>query len=192
MSENITWGCCLDNNGSDVAYIKCIICKMVYHISCMSIPDVLKESDWNCPKCTIRAPKTTKTDHTPIRNIKALRATLTDHTPLRNVSVNRGNKKQATNTPSPPTASSNRDTMISTIQEVLRSEFDKMLKQFNDSLKFAINQELQPIKEEMKDIKEAMSFINQNYEKIKIEQEISTQKIRDLEMQNKKLKEIKM
>lgn len=146
---------------------------MSFHFSCLSVTNTDITSDWKCPNCRMSTPKTIRTDNTP----------------LRNVSMTRGSKRQAINSPSPPGATINENNLKTIIQEMLHIEFGNMLKQFNDSLKIAISEELAPIKQEMKDMNESMSFINQKFEEIKTEQEAATRKVKDLEVENEKLKQ---
>ncbi|CAH2106122.1 unnamed protein product [Euphydryas editha] len=173
MSEPNTWGCCREECSPDDNFIICAKCKMAFHFSCLSVTSIDITSDWNCPNCKTHTPRTTRTDCTPLRNI----------------SISRGSKRPALNSPSPPGATNNQDDLKSTIQELLRIEFNNLLKQFNDSLKVAISQELVPIKQEMKDINESMSFINQKFEEMKTEQEASIKKVKNLEVENEKLKQ---
>ncbi|CAH2096602.1 unnamed protein product [Euphydryas editha] len=72
---------------------------------------------------------------------------------------------------------------------MLHIDFNSMLKQFNDNLKISIIQELLAIKREVKDTTQSTSFINQKFELIKTEQEASTKKVKDLEVENEKLKQ---
>lgn len=174
MSDYQKWGCCLDGNSNDESFVQCEKCCLAFHCACMSITakDFEAISNWNCPNCLARAPRTSKDDCTP----------------LRNVSVNRGSKRQALSSPSPPAASSNTSELRVTIQEVVRAEFNIMLKQFNESIKFAINKELMPIREEMKEIRESMSFFNEKFEEISKQQEVTNKTVNDLQAKNEIMK----
>lgn len=178
MSESQKWGCCLNvGNGTEENFMECEKCRLAFHCACMSITaeDFETASSWNCPNCLAQAPRSSKEDCTP----------------LRNVSVNRGCKRQAMSSPSPPAASSDlSDTgdLRATIQDVIKAEFNNMLKRFNESIKLAINRELKPIREEIKDIKESMSFINDQFEEIRKQQEASNKTIKELKAENEIMK----
>ncbi|CAG4997501.1 unnamed protein product [Parnassius apollo] len=151
-------GCCSNESVEEVEqFINCTHCNKSYHFLCLSIPEIARNSEaydkWKCPACINSAPKTSKKDCTPIRTIPSTR----------------GNKRPALN--SPPKASPVTSENVRTIvQEVIKKEFNDMLKLLNNSMIGVITEELEPIKNEMRDLKESMSFINKKIEEIKSEQ----------------------
>ncbi|CAK1586053.1 unnamed protein product [Parnassius mnemosyne] len=153
-----SWGCCSNELIEEFEqFINCTYCKKSYHFLCLSMPEIARDSEaydkWKCPECINLAPKTSKKDCTPTRNI----------------TTTRGNKRPALN--SPPKASPVTSENVRTIvQDVIKKEFNDMLKQLNNSMIGVITKELEPIKNEMRDLKESMSFINKKFEEIESEQ----------------------
>lgn len=133
--EAVQWGCCANTNGTDLEekYLKCSSCEKYYHYACTSIKEhLINMSTWNCPTCMSSAPKVCRNDSTPIRN----------------VSMNRGSKRQAIGSPSPPSSSHDKDDIRSVIKGIIKEEFSVMLVKINDTIISTINRELEPLKKE--------------------------------------------
>lgn len=121
---------------------------------------------------------------------QASKSSISDSTPLRNVATNRGNKRIAIGSPS-PSSSPAKDTsdLAKTIQDIVKTEIENLLKQFNEKLCTAISRELMPIKNELKELNESVSFINDKFETIQKEQAATYKELKVLREENTTLKE---
>ncbi|KAG6458453.1 hypothetical protein O3G_MSEX010873 [Manduca sexta] len=154
---SLTWGCCSTEKGPGEEHIICTGCKKVYHFSCLLLP-VCKDNkllrSWKCPQCSENTPKSTRRDSTPTRN----------------TNINRGSKKPTlTSLPEVPPVTSEEVHKI--VQNVVRSEFNSMIQQLNETIISLLNKEMQPIKNEIKDISEFMNFMNARLDDIEKEHE---------------------
>ncbi|CAG4945088.1 unnamed protein product [Parnassius apollo] len=127
------------------------------------------------PQCTNNAPRCSKQDSTPLRNIN----------------TGRGTKRPALNSPPNTTALNGADVKI-IVQDVIRTKLSgtSILKEINNSLMEIINKELKPIKKEMKEINESMNFINNRFEDIEKEQAEAKKTSKELFEDNLKMKSI--
>ncbi|XP_045504438.1 uncharacterized protein LOC123701071 [Colias croceus] len=98
----------------------------------------------------------------------------------------RGNKRQATGSPSPP--SPHYEELHSTIQNIIRLEFSEIQAQLNSTITSTIQKELIPVRDEMKEIIQSMQFMNAKFEEIERMQKSSTELIKRLETENSELK----
>lgn len=174
-SEPVQWGCCSNKNETNLEekYLKCSSCGKSYHYACISITEPASNiNTWKCPTCVSSAPKVSRNDSTPIRN----------------VSTNRGNKRQAIGSPSPASKSKDKDDIRSAIKEIIKEEFSEMLERINETIICTINQELEPLKKEMQGILDSISFMNKKFEDIKVEQESTKRSVKKLELENIELR----
>uniref|UniRef100_A0A2A4IW47 FP protein C-terminal domain-containing protein n=1 Tax=Heliothis virescens TaxID=7102 RepID=A0A2A4IW47_HELVI len=102
--------------------------------------------------------------------------------------MNRGNKRPATRSPSPPSPLCDKDEIRSIIQEIIKSEFKVMLTQFNENMINTINKELEPVRDEMKEIVKSMFFINAKFDEIEKRQQTCNDTVLKLELENEELK----
>ncbi|XP_026744662.1 putative leucine-rich repeat-containing protein DDB_G0290503 [Trichoplusia ni] len=103
--------------------------------------------------------------------------------------MNRGPKRQAVSSPSPPPALvSDKDELRCIIKEIIKEEFSEMLTHLNKTVISTINQELLPIKEEIEGIRESMFFMNAKFEDLKKGHESSKETVKKLEQENQELK----
>lgn len=174
--EGIQWGCCTNETLTNMIEkaIKCPICDKSYHYACISLKEAPRNmSTWKCPSCLSNTPKVCKKDSTPIRN----------------VTINRGSKRAAIASPSPPhTLHNNKNELRFFIRDVIKEEFNEMFEKFKTTMISTIHQEIEPVKKEMQEILDSMVFINKNFEDIQKEHEIAKENMKRLETENKALK----
>ncbi|XP_022820402.1 uncharacterized protein LOC111352238 [Spodoptera litura] len=169
------WGCCESGNEANLQekFLLCSTCGRSYHYFCISIKEPPNNiSAWKCPTCMSSAPKVGRSDSTPIRN----------------VSMNRGPKRQAIASPSPPSSSSKENDIRCIIKEIIGEELSEMLVRINETIVGTISRELEPLRLEMQGMRDSMSFMNEKFEEIRKKQEISNERIMNLEAENAELK----
>ncbi|CAB3225266.1 unnamed protein product [Arctia plantaginis] len=175
-TKYVEWGCCAkdnetDENLVDEKFIKCTSCGQSYHYACLSVTESPNKS-WKCPTCLSCAPKVNRKDSTPIRNVQ----------------MNRGNKRVAIGSPSPPPIASNKDEIRTMIRDIIKTEFNLILTQFNKTVVSTINQEMEPIRKEIQEVVASMSFMNDRFEAFEKSQQFTVEVIKNLESENKELK----
>ncbi|CAB3235972.1 unnamed protein product [Arctia plantaginis] len=175
-TKYVEWGCCAkdnetDENLVDEKFIKCTSCGKSYHYACLSVTESPNKS-WKCPTCLSCAPKVNRKDSTPIRNVQ----------------MNRGNKRVAIGSPSPPPIASNKDEIRTMIRDIIKTEFNLILTQFNKTVVSTINQEMEPIRKEIQEVVASMSFMNDRFEAFEKSQQFTVEVIKNLESENKELK----
>lgn len=176
-SKSVHWGCCNNEfESADNKFMVCDTCKKSYHYACLSIKESPNKTgprkSWKCPTCLSSIPRMSRNDSTPIRN----------------VNTSRGNKRQATEAPSPPMPECTKEDIRSIIQEIIKQECNNMLKQINTNIMCTINKELAPIREEMKEINKSINFINDTFEEIKREQNLAKENMKKIELENEELR----
>ncbi|CAB3255494.1 unnamed protein product [Arctia plantaginis] len=172
-TKYVEWGCCAkdnetDENLVDEKFIKCTSCGKSYHYACLSVTESPNKS-WKCPTCLSCAPKVNRKDSTPIRNVQ----------------MNRGNKRVAIGSPSPPPIASNKDEIRTMIRDIIKTEFNLILTQFNKTVVSTINQEMEPIRKEIQEVVASMSFMNDRFEAFEKSQQFTVEVIKNLESENK-------
>lgn len=180
--SNASWGCCVPEKGNSDEYIVCIKCNKKYHYACMTIESKSINSDllatWACPECVHPLPKTANKDNTPVRNVSTVRGN------------NRGNKRVAISSPQSASEKTNiyMEDIRQVVESVIEDKMNELFKRFNENMAGFFAREIKPMRDELSNIRESLSFINDQYEDIKKENEASKLKITGLEKENDELK----
>ncbi|CAG5003151.1 unnamed protein product [Parnassius apollo] len=129
---------------------------------------------WCCPECLNAAPKATKHDNTPVRNVST-----------------RGCKRTTPN--SPPISSENivmsKEIIREVVQDIIKESTSNIVSKMQESIINILNNELKPVRDELLQISESMNFLNSQYEDMKRENEYSKMKISELEKRERHIEE---
>lgn len=178
LHKNMEWGCCGVNNSND-DFIECKVCGKAFHIACVTSSEAKscdEDSQWSCPMCSIKRPKGSNNDNTPVR-----------FNP--NITL-RSSKRPALQSPPKSDSGLTNDDVRSIVQDVMEKEMNALLSKLNTSLGAHLARELKCIKEEIKDMKDSMNFMNEKYEEVLKEHSDAKNKIAALEEQNSNLNSI--
>ncbi|CAK1594928.1 unnamed protein product [Parnassius mnemosyne] len=152
---------------TDVPMI-CISCSGYYHLQCVSAssrkdPTLRNGSDWTCPACLSKQPKTVKNDSTPVR-MSARKQCDTE-----SVNVTLRNKNSKNKSPTTPSVSVIEKSIDSScdLRGFIRQEISELKRDLEFSFKNFINSELKIIKDEVQEIKMSIAFINNKYDEMK-------------------------
>ncbi|CAG4938203.1 unnamed protein product [Parnassius apollo] len=176
--SNANWGCCFSENDNCDEFIVCVKCERKYHYACMIIDRKIITSDllatWACPQCVHLQPKTANKDNTPVRNVSTVR----------------GNKRIAIGSPQsdPEKVNISMEDIRQVVEGVMDDKMNDLFKRFNENLVGFFAKEIKPMRDELSSIKESLTFINDQYEGIKKENEASKIKVTTLEKENAELK----
>lgn len=190
---SLTWGCC-NTLTNDENYIQCLKCQKAYHLDCLSIKKISKNTEWTCALCT---PRESKNDSTPL------------HSKSSNKNVaGRPNKRAAVNSPpgisdvlitrdevqsmvhdmlqkkTPAKDLVTPETVKNIVQQVIQSELRALVPSITSEFKSVFNAELRSIKEEIIDIKQSMTFIDSQYEDFLNEHKANKENMKELREEN--------
>lgn len=169
-------GCCNEQLDHE-SHLQCIQCLTTFHYPCVCIAENSVTSEqiltWKCAACTISAPKTTKKERTPSRN----------------VCNTRGSKRPALS--SPPQSSPEKpdhDFIRKTIEDVISKQMDGLISKMKNMITYTISRELKPIQEEITQMSISLDYLSESHTEILKEQEANKRIVKELQKENSDLK----
>lgn len=180
--KNINWGCCNGNRDGD--NVNCSDCNIAFHKECLqsfNYRDLNFTSEWKCPECRMKVPKSTNNDNTPVRR-----------NPFYNPNITKRNTKRAAlSSPaecSPPQPCClSKEEVHAIIKDIMHDELQQIVTGIKSSISTTIISELGAIKDEMKEIRDSMNFFSGQYDDFLKEHESHKKQISDLREQNSKM-----
>ncbi|CAH0724909.1 unnamed protein product, partial [Brenthis ino] len=164
----LLYACCrVAVANTDVPMI-CVSYSGYYDLQCVSTssrkdPALRNGSDWTCPACSSKQPKTVKNDNTPVR-MPARKQCDTDNL---NVTVRNKNVKKQSPSGSSVSVIENSTDSSCDLRSFIRQEISELKRDLEFSFKNFINSELKIIKDEVQEIKMSIAFINNKYDEMK-------------------------
>lgn len=170
MNEAVTiiWGCCAptkENEGK--SFVRCTICKKVFHHDCLALDPSSDRTSWACSTCNSKTPESNQVFFNT------------------NITV-RSHKRQALQ--SPPDVSSSPVTeegVRSIVTEVLQANMDCMLEKINLNMKMLLMQELNAMREQIAGYKNSVDYISQQYDDLLQDKKQLEEQVRSLQKENR-------
>lgn len=160
----VSCACCLVPIKSEADKVVCAQCKVAYRRECVRVRAVKQQKDWLCPTCVSKK----------IKN---------DNTPLKSVEIVPERQRDATNYDQ--NVSSNELTTL-----IRREIQGAIAEQLPLSIKTCMANELKTIKEDLsllRDLKESVTFISDEFERLKSEIMVTRELNHQLKADNDKL-----
>lgn len=180
------WGCCMEGNNNDEKFITCRKCIKDYHIGCLQssdkyVTDDFSDNNWKCPLCRSGKGNGPRHDETPLRQ---------SDTAKKDANT-RSHKRQALGSPSPsqksPSPSINQTLTSGDIRGIIREEMTEMFGKMNNAL-CAITSEVKTIKTDISEIKDSLNYVNQQYEDVMCELQLTKDKVKSLEKEKDEMR----
>lgn len=175
----VSCACCLLPIKSDADGVTCVQCKVAYRRECVRVRTVRQQKDWLCPTCVS---KKIKNDSTPLKIENPNPNPNPDPNPNPKPNPNR----QGDGTKNDQNVSS--EELIALIRREIQGAIAKQLPL---SIKTCMGMELKTIKEDLsllRDLKDSVSFISDEFERLKSEITATKELNHQLKADNDKLR----
>ncbi|CAK1550983.1 unnamed protein product [Leptosia nina] len=176
--DDLSWACCgigfKDNN-----YATCTMCKMSYHLKCMSGSsqlnfDSLKDlSSWVCQQCN--KPKKGNNEELPLTN-------------LSQKFTQRPQKRVAVSSPPDPTSVVANSSEIGTVvRDLLHKDLEALFSRQEERMANLLGREITPLKDDIKDLQASLTYITKQYEDLNSKHAATIRELHDLRETNQQL-----
>ncbi|CAH2247279.1 jg15461 [Pararge aegeria aegeria] len=161
-------------------FLSCITCKSKYDYECANITpkqfeemDQIKRNNWKCPECCSKQPKTGNT-HTPVRSAASFTKLTNESSPETYVTAR---KKQNKTAAFPSTSGGDNYLTEGTLRDILQQELSSTIQKL-------VTAQLNSINEQISGFSDSMSFINAQFEEMRVTIEEKSAIINHLKKEN--------